>query len=50
MVQPKVWVAEPGFAQVAYDSSGRQVYYETTGGAVSSYQTVAEALVVVVAP
>lgn len=38
--QQKVGVGEAGFAQVGYDSSGRPVYYTTTGGAISLYQTV----------
>ncbi|KAB1200412.1 hypothetical protein CJ030_MR0G007423 [Morella rubra] len=31
---------EPGYAQVGYDSTGRQVYYTAQGGVVPSYQTV----------
>ncbi|XP_054788238.1 uncharacterized protein LOC129294124 isoform X3 [Prosopis cineraria] len=42
--QPKVGVSEPGYAQVAYDNAGRQVYYAAaasappSGGVVPPYQ------------
>ncbi|XP_010254643.1 PREDICTED: uncharacterized protein LOC104595565 [Nelumbo nucifera] len=37
-------MAEAGYAQVAYDSAGRQVYYTTTApGMVPNYQTVTAA-------
>ncbi|OWM71355.1 uncharacterized protein LOC116201967 isoform X2 [Punica granatum] len=40
--QSKLTMAEPGFTQVAYDSSGRQVYYTTAaGGAAPAYQAAA---------
>lgn len=41
-VQSNLTMVEPGLAQVAYDRSGRQVYYTTTaGGVVPGYQAVA---------
>ena len=39
--QPNVGVAEAGYMQVGYDSTGRQVYYTAQGGGVASYQTMA---------
>ncbi|ONI35503.1 hypothetical protein PRUPE_1G540000 [Prunus persica] len=39
--QAKVGAYSEGFAQVGYEAVGRQVYYTTAGGVVSSYQTVA---------
>ena len=38
-----VGVTEQGYAQVTYDSTGRQVYYTTPGGAAPSYQAVTTA-------
>ncbi|KAK4274209.1 hypothetical protein QN277_017471 [Acacia crassicarpa] len=44
--QQKVGVSEPGYAQVAYDNAGRQVYYAAAtsapppGGVVPPYQVV----------
>lgn len=50
MVQPKVGVSEAGYAQVAYDNAGRQVYYAAaaavppatpaSGGVVQPFQMV----------
>lgn len=42
VIQPKVGVAEPGYAQVVYDNTGRQVYIAAPawGGVGPSYQEV----------
>ncbi|KAJ7965858.1 Octicosapeptide/Phox/Bem1p domain-containing protein [Quillaja saponaria] len=41
MMQQKIAVAEAGYAQVGYDSSGRQVFYAAApGGVMPSYQVV----------
>ncbi|KAG6648660.1 uncharacterized protein LOC122317343 [Carya illinoinensis] len=40
VVQQQQQQAETGYAQVGFDSAGRQVYYTTQGGVLPSYQTV----------
>ncbi|KAK4742644.1 hypothetical protein SAY87_000645 [Trapa incisa] len=42
MVQSKLTMVEPGLTQMAYDSSGRQVYYTAAGGGMMpAYQAAA---------